>query len=398
METKIVTIDLGTRSYDIYIGSGLLYRFADFVPEDMEGLNIFVITDRNVEPYARKIIDRILDDGARSAELLILPAGEQTKSYEYVEKVCNWLLDNNVGRDSIIVAVGGGVIGDLTGFCASTIMRGVPYVQVPTTLLSQVDSSVGGKTGINTPQGKNLIGSFFQPIAVIADIDTLKTLSHRQFLSGYAEVVKYGLINDSLFFDWLEKNGSDVCELEKDAITHVLEVSTKAKAGVVQTDEHEHGRRALLNLGHTFGHALETAAGYGDRLYHGEAVAIGIVMAFDLSKRLGFCTQDDLDRVERHFMDVGLPTRALSIQPKLETTIDELMLIIGHDKKVSRGKVKFILVNGIGEAFITDDVPEKLVRAVLKDSLGGEPKQSVRGNFKSQGVKGLWKSAFSSLS
>lgn len=393
MDTKIVTIDLDVRSYDIYIGSGLLYRLADFIPVDMKGRTAFIITDRNVESYAETISQMLAQAGAARALILALPAGEQTKSFKQVEKISSWLLDKGVSRDSVIFAVGGGVIGDLAGFCAATILRGIPYVQVPTTLLAQVDSSVGGKTGINMPQGKNLVGSFYQPIAVIADIETLKTLPPREIMAGYAEIVKYGLIGDAGFFNWLENKGRQVCEIDDAAASYAIEVSTRAKAGVVQADEKEKGQRALLNLGHTFGHALETAAGYDGRLLHGEAVAIGIVMAFDLSSRMGLCSRDDFERVERHFTDIGLPTRASFIEPRLNASIDELLEIMGRDKKASSGKMKFILVNAIGDAFISANVPENLVRDVLLDSLGGEGSQSGVA----KGIKDLWKSAFSSL-
>lgn len=390
METRIVTIDLDTRAYDIYIGSSLLFRIGDFMPEDISGKSVFIVTDKNVEPYAERVKEQITEIGARSCAMKVLPPGEKTKSFSNVEEVCSWFLSNGLNRDSLVLAVGGGVIGDLTGFCASVVQRGVPYIQVPTTLLSQVDSSVGGKTGINTPQGKNLVGSFYQPEAVIADIETLKTLPRRELLAGYAEVLKYGLIQDYGFFQWLEANGAKICDLDQEAVAHAIEVSCKAKADVVQADEKEHGQRALLNLGHTFGHALEAEAGYGGTLLHGEAVAIGMVMAFDLSYRMGLCSQEDLERVEQHISDIGLPTRASFVEG-LNTDVDKLLSVMSHDKKVHEGKMVFILVNGIGEAFINSDVKEEDVRAVLIESLGGETKTSG-------GIKGRWASAFSSLS
>jgi 3-dehydroquinate synthase len=400
MDTKIVTIDLDVRSYDIYIGSGLLYRFNDFLPVDIKERSVFFLTDGNVEKYASDIKNILEDAGVRRAEMMILPTGEKTKSFKTVEKITQWLSSNGVDRNSILFAVGGGVVGDVTGFCASVIMRGVPYVHVPTTLLAQVDSSVGGKTGINIPQGKNLVGSFYQPMAVIADIETLKTLPERELLAGYAEVVKYALINDTGFFNWLERYGHDVIRIEPQAMVHVIETSTKAKASVVQSDERERGGlRALLNLGHTFGHALETAAGYDGRLLHGEAVAIGICMAFDLSSRMGLCPREDFTRVEDHFTKIGLPTRASFIQPALSTSVDKLIEIMSHDKKSSGGKMKFILVNGIGDAFISSDVPEDMLRDVIKDSLGGTGSSPVSlKSFGTKGIKGLWKSAFSSHS
>ncbi len=385
METRIVTVDLHSFSYDVYIGSGLLYRLADFIPSDVSGRAVFLVADAHMRDYTETMRGQIQQVGAKSTEILYLKSGEKTKSFGQIEKVLEWMLDNNVARDSVVFAIGGGVVGDVTGFCASIIMRGVKYIQVPTTLLAQVDSSVGGKTGINMRQGKNLVGSFYQPTAVIADIDTLKTLPRRELLAGYAEIVKYGLIGDAGFFNWLEQNGKNVCALEEDAVSHAIEVSVKSKAMTVQSDEKEKGSRALLNLGHTFGHALEAAAKYDGRLLHGEAVAIGIVMAFDLSCRMGLCPSADLERVEQHFNEIGLPTRASFIDPPLGAGIDALMDIMGHDKKAEGGKLKFILVRGIGDAFVTGDVPEDLVREVLKDSLGHDV----------AGTKGRWKSAFS---
>lgn len=387
METKIVTIDLDSRSYDIYIGSALLFRVQDFIPLEITGSSVFIVTDRNVERYASRIREAISSSGARICEMTVLPPGEKTKSFSCVEKVCGWMLENGIGRDSVVLAVGGGVIGDLAGFCASIIMRGVSYIQVPTTLLAQVDSSVGGKTGISTPQGKNLIGSFYQPKAVIADIETLGTLPRRELLAGYAEILKYGLIQDPGFFKWLEDNGRRVCALEEDAIAFAVETSCRAKAAIVESDERESGRRALLNFGHTFGHALEAAAGYGHVLLHGEAVAIGMVMALNLSKHMGLCPPEDVERVENHLSSIGLPIRAALVDG-LSANVDQLLEIMQRDKKNVAGKMVFILANAIGDAFVGKDVPEDMVRAVLKDSLGGETKRA----------KGKWTSAFSSLS
>jgi 3-dehydroquinate synthase len=387
MDTKIVSIDYDSRSYDIFIGPALLYRIGDFIPEDIKNRAVFIVTDTHVESYAAIIKDQIAQSGARLVDVMVLPAGEKTKSYGFVEKLCGWLLAGGMNRDSLILAVGGGVIGDLTGFCASIVMRGVPYIQIPTTLLSQVDSSVGGKTGINTEHGKNLIGSFYQPTAVIADIETLKTLPPRDVRSGYAEIVKYGFIQDFGFFKWLEQNGLRVCACEPDALLYAIEKSCRAKAQIVESDEREGGRRALLNFGHTFGHALEAAAGYKGSLLHGEAVAIGMVMAFDLSYRMGLCSQEDFERAERHLAAVGLPTRASTVEG-LQTSVTELIEIMGRDKKSVAGKMVFILANTIGDAFISKSVPVELVRDVLRDSLGGEVKER----------KGLWTSVFSNLS
>ncbi len=400
METKIVTIDLDTRGYDIYIGPGLLYRLSEFVPVEVEGRAIFIVTDENVKSYAKAVQNIMLEAGAPRCEMLVLPPGEKTKSFRKLEEVCGWLLDNGVHRNSIVMAVGGGVIGDLAGFAASTIMRGVSYIQIPTTLLAQVDSSVGGKTGINTAQGKNLVGAFYQPISVVADIETLKTLPRRELLAGYAEVVKYGLINDLGFFQWLEDNGNDVCNLKPEDVVYAIEKSAKAKAEIVQADEKESGRRGLLNLGHTFGHALEAAAKYDGRLLHGEAVAIGTMMAFDLSVRLGHCSREDYERVETHFSSVGLPTSVSFIEPGLKTSIEALMEIMKKDKKAAGDKMTFVVSSGIGEAFLTQDVPESVVRDVLKDALGKSTttKDGFNKQGRKKGIKGLWKSAFSSQS
>lgn len=393
--TDIVTIDLGERSYDIYIGSGLLHRLSDFMPFDLTARSVFIITDQNVKPYAENAKAALQDTGAAQINILSLPAGEQTKSFNHVRKVMDWLLSHKVNRDSVIFAVGGGVIGDLAGFCASIILRGIPYIQIPTTLLSQVDSAVGGKTGINTENGKNLVGSFYQPVTVIIDTDTLNTLPDRQIKAGYAEIVKYGLIKDISFFEWLEKNGENVCNLNKTALNYAIETSVQSKANIVQNDEKETGWRALLNLGHTFGHALEAAAHYDGRLLHGEAVAMGIVMAFDMSYRMNLCTAEDFMRVENHFQGHGLLTRASYINPPLDTSVKSLYESMQQDKKVSGGVLNLILVRGIGEAFITKDYPDDLIKDTLKQSLGGET--SGKGDkVGKQWMKNQWTSIFSS--
>ncbi|MAE51924.1 MAG: 3-dehydroquinate synthase [Micavibrio sp.] len=390
MASKIVTIDLGGIEYDIYIGETLLYRIADMIPQEVAGGQFFIVTDENVMDYAQQVKDALLAQKAAFCDVLMLPPGEKTKSFEMYQHVCEWMLDRKISRDAVVVAVGGGVIGDLTGFAAASILRGVRFVQVPTTLLAQVDSSVGGKTGINTSYGKNLVGAFYQPDVVVADIETLKTLPRRELLAGYAEVVKYGLIEDLNFFEWLEDHGRDVCALDAEAVSYAIETSVRAKADVVIADEKEKGRRALLNLGHTFGHALEAAAGYDGRLLHGEAVSIGMVMAFDLSVRLGLCRAEDLERVEEHLALVGLPTRAAFIAPNLTQSPDQIVDLMGNDKKVKNGRLNFILVKGIGDAFVSADVPVELVREVVKDSLGSD------GQSLNEMLQDKWKSAFSS--
>jgi len=297
---------------------------------------------------------------------IVLPPGEQTKSFVHFEQLIELLLDANVERGSVIVALGGGVIGDLTGFAAGVLKRGVDFVQVPTTLLSQVDSSVGGKTAINTPHGKNLVGVFHQPRLVIADTDVLSSLPRRELLGGYAEVVKYGLLGDADFFAWLEKLGEKALNGDAPAITHAVATSCAMKAAIVARDERETGDRALLNLGHTFGHGLEAAAGYSDRLIHGEGVALGCVLAFRLSEKLGFSTAADVARVEAHFASVGLKTKIAQIAGT-NPEVDDILGHMRHDKKASGGRMTFILARGIGRAFISRDVPEEAVRAVLAE-------------------------------
>ncbi len=360
MVLRDIKINLGDRSYNIVIGFDILDRLVNFASRKS-----FIITDDNVELYAKRVQDILVSSGADFCKILTFPHGEKTKTYDSLQKAHDWMLSNDIDRSSTIFAVGGGVIGDLAGFAASTIMRGVDYVQVPTSLLSQVDSSVGGKTGINTRYGKNLVGSFYQPKAVIADISTLKTLPRRELLAGYAEIVKYGLINDAEFFSWLENNSDAVLDLDREAISYAIEVSCRTKAMIVEADEREGGKRALLNLGHTFGHALEAVAGYDGSLIHGEAVAIGTVMAFDLSAYMGLCDKKDAVRVRSHFKEIGLPVCAGNIK----TNVDDLISAMRKDKKVFDNKMTFILANAIGECFIANDVPENMVCDILSKSL-----------------------------
>ena len=392
-ETKIVTIDLDNQAYDIFIGQGLLYRAAELIPDNIMGRTVFIITDKNVEQYAKSIQTIMQDNRARHVHMATLEPGEGTKSFDNVKIVSEWMLENNLNRNSYVFAIGGGVIGDLGGFCASIAMRGVPYVQIPTSLLAQVDSSVGGKTGINTAQGKNLIGSFYQPVSVLADLDVLKTLPKRELLAGYAEVVKYGLINDLPFFEWLEQNGANVTTLDPQALAYAIQFCTKSKAAIVEADEKEHGVRALLNLGHTFGHALETAAGYDGTLLHGEGVSIGIILAYELSAAMGLFPQEHIERVERHFLEVGLPTRVDQI-PNFKTDIESLMTTMRRDKKARSGKMVFILANSIGDTFVSNEVREDVVRDVLRNALGGESINT--GTQNKESMKERWKTEFSS--
>lgn len=390
MNTKIVTIDLGERSYDIYIGEDLITRLLDFLPEKPEGKDFFIVADHNTAQYADQIHHLLSGSGAGRCEMMLIDAGEASKSFENIEKLTRWMLQNGVSRKATLLAVGGGVVGDLAGFAASVTMRGINFVQVPTTLLAQVDSSVGGKTGINTAEGKNLVGAFYQPRAVIIDVNALKTLPRREFLAGYAEVVKYGLLGDYQFFSWLEDNGQRVIDGDYEALSYAIQKSCEAKAKIVQADEREAGRRALLNLGHTFGHALEGAGAYDGSLLHGEAVAMGMVMAFDISVRMGLCSSEDYERVEEHLVNMGLPSRASFMEKPLRASVDDLMQIMRRDKKVVDGKMTFILVNEIGDAFTSQDVDEKLVRDVLKRSLGDDEQAS--GDV----LRERWKLAFSS--
>ncbi len=364
-----VEIDFGDRSYPIHIGDGVLSNAANLLSADIHTRESFIISDVNAKDYAFTLESSLKDSGAVNVNNYVLDGGEKTKSWPVYEKLCEWLLENGLKRDAVIYAVGGGVIGDLVGFAAATVMRGVDFVQVPTTLLAQVDSSVGGKTGINTANGKNLVGSFYQPRAVLIDTKTLKTLPSRQIRAGYAEIVKYGLINDLDFFGWLKINGADVCAQQDDALIYAIQKSVKSKAGIVQADEKESGQRALLNLGHTYAHALEAAAGYDGTLLHGEAVAIGIILALETSVRMGLLPHDALSETEAHFKAIGMMTRVHQISPKLQVTTDDLLATMRKDKKADRKSIKFILARAIGESFVCSNVDMGIVQSVIKDSL-----------------------------
>ena len=357
-------VALGERSYDIVVGSGLLGDAAAELGRVLREKRVFVVTDEMVAALHLAALEKSLAGAGITVETAVLSPGEQSKSFATLEWLCDRLLAAGVERGSTLVALGGGVVGDIAGFAASVILRGIDFVQVPTTLLAQVDSSVGGKTGINTAHGKNLVGSFHQPRLVLADIDVLSTLPRRELLAGYAEVVKYGLLGDADFFAWLEKNGRALIAGDPDLRREAVARSCAAKAAVVADDEREAGRRALLNLGHTFGHALEAECGYSDLLLHGEAVAVGMAMAFELSANLGLCPRADAARAIRHLASVGLPTSLSAIggrQWKVERLIEHMR----HDKKVSAGHITFVLVRGIGAAFVARDVPLDEVRRLL---------------------------------
>jgi 3-dehydroquinate synthase len=359
-----LTVALGSRSYDILVGRGLLAQAAAHLRPLLKQPRVIVVTDESVARLHLPVLARSLDQNGIAHREVILPAGEQTKSFAYLEQLIDRLLAEKPERSTLIVALGGGVIGDLTGFAASILLRGIDFVQIPTTLLAQVDSSVGGKTAIDTRWGKNLVGSFHQPRLVLADTGVLDTLPRRELLAGYAEVAKYGLINDAPFFAWLEEHGPAVVDGGDAARQRAVRISCAAKAAIVAEDERESGARALLNLGHTFGHALELECGYGSDLLHGEAVAIGMVMAFDLSAQLGLCPPEDAARVERHLAAMGLPTSPTAIGGRVWDA-DLLIENMQHDKKASGGRLNFILARGIGRAFIARDVNLADVKALL---------------------------------
>ena len=359
-EPTIVKVALDNRSYDIVIGRGVLNSLGARVKALRAGARTAIVTDSNVAKFHLKAAQAALGSEGSPIEV---PPGEHSKDYATFAKVCEALIAARIERNDLVVALGGGVIGDLAGFAAATTRRGLDFVQVPTTLLAQVDSSVGGKTGIDSPQGKNLIGAFHQPLLVLADTALLDTLPKREFAAGYAEMVKYGLLADAGFFSWLESNWQDVFA-GGPGREHAIAICCRGKAGIVARDERETGERALLNLGHTFGHALEADAGFSGKLLHGEAVATGIVLAFAFSAKRGLISAADAERVKKHIAATGLPT---AIQGKPD--VDRLMALIAQDKKVKRGKLTFILVRGIGNAFVENDVDPAEVRAFLAEQL-----------------------------
>lgn len=364
MSTETLRVDLAERSYDIHIGSGLIDRAGTLMKPVMRGKRAFVVTDDSVAPLYLSRVLASLDKAGIAHRHTVLPHGEGTKDFAHLEALLDAMLEARCERSTMVVALGGGVVGDLTGFAAAILQRGVDFVQIPTTLLAQVDSSVGGKTGINTRHGKNLVGSFHQPRLVLADTSALASLPRRQVLAGYAEVVKYGCIDEPDFFTWLEENGFQVIVGDEAARRHAVAVSCRAKARIVAADEREGGVRALLNLGHTFCHALEAETGFSDVLLHGEAVAIGMVMAFRLSARLGLAPAEDAARLERHLAKIGLPTGL----PRDRTwDADRLLHHMAGDKKVKDGKVTFVLARGIGQSFLSSDVPAEAVRALIED-------------------------------
>jgi 3-dehydroquinate synthase len=367
-EPIVVNVALGDRAYDIVIGRDLVATLGDRVAKLRPGCKVAIVTDENVARRHLTAAEAALKASGIAVSSVKVPAGESSKSFRHFERVCDTLLAARIERGDLVIALGGGVVGDLAGFAASVVRRGVDYVQVPTTLLAQVDSSVGGKTAINSTHGKNLIGAFYQPMLVLADTALLDTLPEREFRAGYAEVVKYGLLGDAAFFDWLEVNWRDLFS-GGPSREHAIAVSCRAKAAIVARDERETGDRMLLNLGHTFGHAFEAAAGFSDRLLHGEAIGLGMSLAFEFSARRGLVSQADADRVVSHLAAVGLPTHVRAVPGGNWPGIDAMMDLISQDKKVKRGQLTFILVRGIGEAFVSRDVEADEVRTFLAEKL-----------------------------
>ena len=359
-----IRVSLGNRSYDIAVGENLITNTYHYIKPFLKDSKLIVITDENVADLWLDSLERSFQREEIKIQKIVLPAGEKTKSFNELENLIEKILSIGISRKSTLIALGGGVIGDITGFAASILLRGINFIQIPTTLLSQVDSSVGGKTGINTPFGKNLLGTFYQPRLVLSDTSSLRTLPKRQFLSGYSELVKHGLIGDLKFFEWCEKNGTEVLDGNPEALKYAILESCKIKANLVGKDEKETGLRALLNLGHTFGHALEAEANYSNELLHGEAVSMGIILAFKLSNRLGICPRQEVDRVVKHFNSVGLPTNLLKFDT-IGWDKDKIFSRMKLDKKVSAGKIVFILPNQIGDTFISDVASESDVKTVL---------------------------------
>jgi 3-dehydroquinate synthase len=366
-----VEVALGARSYEIVIGRNVLPSLGARIAALRPGVRTAIVTDRTVAAHWLAPAQAALDEAGIPHATIVVGEGEASKSYDGLSEVCEGLIAARMERNDLVVALGGGVVGDLAGFAAAVLRRGMDFVQVPTSLLAQVDSSVGGKTGINSPQGKNLVGAFHQPALVVADTAVLDTLSPRQFRAGYAEVAKYGLLGDAGFFAWLETHAGDIFA-GGSAREHAVATSCRAKAAIVARDERETGERALLNLGHTFGHALEAATGFSDRLYHGEGVAVGMQLAADLSVELQLIGPDDAARVQRHLAEVGLPTQLQDIAGFRQEGLadaDRLMALMAQDKKVKRGRLTFIVLEAIGRAAIRSDIEPALVRDFLARKL-----------------------------
>lgn len=368
-------VELGARSYDIVVGPGLLADAGTLIAPVIRQKRAIIVTDENVAKLHLGPFQCGLGKAGIAYHAIVLPPGESTKDFAHFAKLCEDVLGLGIERATPLIALGGGVIGDITGFAAATLLRGLDYIQVPTTLLAQVDSSVGGKTAIDSKHGKNLIGAFHQPVRVLADIDTLATLPQRELLAGYAEIVKYGLIRDRKFYDWLEEAGPRLVAGDVDARRTAVLQSCAAKAAIVAIDERETGERQLLNFGHTFGHALETETGFGETLLHGEAVALGMRLAFDLSAQLGFCSRGAAERVRRHYAAVGLPITLNELANAPRFKAPDLLRHMAHDKKVRDGRITLILVHDIGDAFISRDIE----RAPLENFLAAETGDKLAG-------------------
>lgn len=365
---KKILVDLPKAQYDIHIGAGLIAQSGEFILPLLNRQFVAIVSDENVAAlYGEKLQNALQKSGIDSV-VITVKAGESSKSWPVLEQVVEGLLDAKIERDDVVIALGGGVIGDLVGFAASILRRGIRFVQMPTSLLAQVDSSVGGKTGINSKSGKNLIGAFHQPEMVICDTDVLKTLPEREFLAGYGEVAKYGLLGDAAFFTWLDENHNSIRALEQEAIEYMIGHCCQMKADIVARDEKERGDRALLNLGHTFGHALEASTGYSDRLLHGEGVAIGCGLAFDLSEKLGHCTKGTNHVVRAHFQKMGMMSELSDITGQdLDPQI--LMDAMYQDKKVQNGSLTFILPRKIGDSFVAREVDPNIVSDIWEGAL-----------------------------
>ena len=371
--TETVRIELATptRCYDILVGEQLLSKAGELIAEHVGRRRCVIITDSNVAPLYLQRMEAVLTAaGHKVAPSIVVPAGEPAKSFAVLHEVLNQLFERNIDRKTLLIALGGGVVGDLTGFAASITLRGVDFVQVPTTLLSQVDSSVGGKTGINSMFDKNTINTFYQPRLVIADVTTLDSLPEREMMSGYAEVVKYGLIHSPDFFQWCDEHGGQLLHGDPATRIHAVTQSCKYKADIVAQDEREGGVRALLNLGHTFGHALESVTGFSSKLLHGEAVSIGMVMSFELSAAMGLCPTQHAQAVRTHLERLGLPVTPPKMPPETPYNIDQLMELMAQDKKATEGKLTLILAHDIGKAFIANDVDPEPIRALWRKVVG----------------------------
>jgi 3-dehydroquinate synthase len=359
-------VDLGERGYDILVGPGLIGRAGAEILPLLRRRQAVIVTDETVARHHLAPLRASLEEHGVAQRAVVLPPGEGTKDLSHFGRLVDEILGGGIERGTMLVALGGGVVGDIAGFAAATLLRGIDFVQIPTTLLAQVDSSVGGKTAINTSVGKNLLGAFYQPRLVLADTASLATLPRREVRAGYGEIVKYGLIRDAEFFDWLEGEGQAVCDLEPAALSRAVIVSCRMKAVIVAADEREEGDRALLNFGHTFGHALEAETGFGDRLLHGEAVALGMMLAFDFAVRLGLASGQDSHRVRRHLAAAGLPTE-LAAAGLSGSAADRLLAHMGKDKKVRDGAITLILPRRIGEVFVMRDAPVGELRSFLAE-------------------------------